>query len=77
MLAAVLGRPGEVTVRVLSTCVHAQAGLGPAASAVVVGLGVSGLLHVQLLRERGVRTIVGVTRSAWKPGRGTATPPSR
>ena len=58
---------GEAALlQVLSTCVHAQAGLGPAASAVVVGLGVSGLLHVQLLRERGVRTIVGVTRSAWK-----------
>lgn len=53
-------------LQVLSTCVHAQSGLGPADSAVVVGLGVSGLLHVQLLRERGVRSIVGVTRSAWK-----------
>ena len=48
----------------LSTCVHAQP---PAAdSAVVVGLGVTGLLHVQLLRDRGVPTIVGVTRAAWK-----------
>ena len=59
--------PAEAALlQVLSTCVHAQSGLGPADSAVVVGLGVTGLLHVQLLRERGVRTIVGVTRSAWK-----------
>jgi threonine dehydrogenase-like Zn-dependent dehydrogenase len=27
---------------------------------------VSGLLHVQLLRDRGVQNIVAVTRSAWK-----------
>jgi L-iditol 2-dehydrogenase len=57
-------------LQVLSTCVHAQSGLpavaGGAGSAVVVGLGVSGLLHLQLLRERGVRTLIGVTRSAAK-----------
>jgi len=53
-----------VLLQVLSTCVHAQP---PAAdSAVVVGLGVTGLLHVQLLRDRGVPTIVGVTRAGWK-----------
>jgi L-iditol 2-dehydrogenase len=55
-------------VQVLSTCVHAQAGVpvSAAASAVVVGLGVAGLLHLQLLRARGVRAIAGVTRAAWK-----------
>ena len=55
-------------LQVLSTCVHAQSGLRPSPgdSAVVVGLGVSGLLHVQLLRSRGVGTIVGVTRSPAK-----------
>ncbi len=66
--------PAEVTpdeaalVQVLSTCVHAQSGLAvsPDNSAVVVGLGVAGLLHVQLLRAKGVRAIVGVTRAAWK-----------
>jgi len=58
----------EALVQVLSTCVHAQSGvpLAPDSSAVVIGLGVSGLLHLQLLRARGVRTIVGVTRAAWK-----------
>jgi threonine dehydrogenase-like Zn-dependent dehydrogenase len=55
-------------LQVLSTCVHAQSGLriSPGDTAVVVGLGVSGLLHVQLLRDRGIQTIVAVTRSAWK-----------
>src|SRR6516164_9713944 len=55
-------------VQVLSTCVHAQAGVAvsPDSTAVVIGLGVAGLLHVQLLRARGVRAIVGVTRVAWK-----------
>jgi L-iditol 2-dehydrogenase len=52
-------------LQVLSTCVHAQSGL-PASlggTAAVVGLGVTGLLHVQLLRARGVPVIIGVTRS--------------
>jgi len=53
-------------LQVLSTCVHAQSGLPDAESAVVVGLGVSGLLHLQLLRERGVGTLIGITRSAAK-----------
>ena len=55
-------------LQVLSTCVHAQSGVpvSPDGSAVVLGLGVAGLLHVQLLRARGVRTIIGVTRAAWK-----------
>ena len=70
-------------IQVLSTCVHAQSGvpLAPDSSAVVIGLGVSGLLHLQLLRARGVRTIVGVTRAAWKRdlalacGASTVVPP--
>jgi threonine dehydrogenase-like Zn-dependent dehydrogenase len=55
-------------LQVISTCVHAQDRLraSPGASAVVVGLGVSGLLHIQLLRARGVETIIGITRSGWK-----------
>jgi threonine dehydrogenase-like Zn-dependent dehydrogenase len=55
-------------LQVLSTCVHAQSKVPvpPDGSAAVLGLGVAGLLHVQLLRARGVRTIVGVTRAAWK-----------
>ncbi len=52
-------------LQVLSTCVHAQSGLAGqlGSSAAVIGLGVTGLLHVQLLRARGAATIIGVTRS--------------
>jgi threonine dehydrogenase-like Zn-dependent dehydrogenase len=73
--------PGAITadegalLQVLSTCVHAQSGVpvGPDSSAVVIGLGVAGLLHVQLLRARGVPAIVGVTRAAWKRDLGMAS----
>jgi threonine dehydrogenase-like Zn-dependent dehydrogenase len=60
------GLPGAGLLQVLSTCVHAQSGLPDLASAVVIGLGVTGLLHLQLLALRGVGTLVGVTRSAAK-----------
>jgi threonine dehydrogenase-like Zn-dependent dehydrogenase len=64
------GLPADATalLQVLSTCVHAQSGMvtSPGDTAVVVGLGVCGLLHLQLLRDRGVQSIVAVTRSAWK-----------
>jgi threonine dehydrogenase-like Zn-dependent dehydrogenase len=55
-------------LQVLSTCVHAQSELrlSPTGSAVVIGLGVTGLLHVQLLRARGVSAIIGVTGSPRK-----------
>lgn len=55
-------------LQVLGTCVHAQSlvDVFPGQTAAVIGLGVSGLLHLQLLRARGVERIVGVTRSAWK-----------
>ena len=67
-LPASLPAADAALLQVLSTCVHAQSGLrvSPGGTAVVVGLGVSGLLHVQLLRDRGLRNIVAVTRSAWK-----------
>jgi L-iditol 2-dehydrogenase len=55
-------------VQVLGTCVHAQAGIRvvPPDAAVVIGLGVAGLLHLQLLRARGIRRLVGIGRSSWK-----------
>jgi L-iditol 2-dehydrogenase len=55
-------------LQVLGTCVHAQdaAAVFPGQVAAVVGLGVSGLLHLQLLVARGVDRIVAVTRSEWK-----------
>jgi 2-desacetyl-2-hydroxyethyl bacteriochlorophyllide A dehydrogenase len=64
-------------IQVLTTVVHAQrrAGVGrvprsgPAGdtqSVAVIGLGVSGQLHVQLAKARGAGPVIGVTRSAWK-----------
>ena len=55
-------------LQVLGTCVHAQTLIDvfPGETAVVIGLGISGLLHVQLLRARGVERIIGITRSPWK-----------
>lgn len=66
-LPADLPADDAALLQVLSTCVHAQSALpAGAGSAAVVGLGVSGLLHLQLLRERGVTTLIGITRSAAK-----------
>lgn len=55
-------------LQVLGTCVHAQEQVEafPGQSAAVIGLGVSGLLHLQLVLARGLHRVVGVTRSAWK-----------
>jgi L-iditol 2-dehydrogenase len=56
----------EPLLQILGTCVHAQSQLpARAGTALVVGLGVSGLLHLQLLRRRGIH-VIGVGRSADK-----------
>jgi threonine dehydrogenase-like Zn-dependent dehydrogenase len=54
-------------LQVLGVCVHAQRRVDvfPGQAAAVIGLGVGGLLHTQLLAARGVR-VVGITRSAGK-----------
>jgi 2-desacetyl-2-hydroxyethyl bacteriochlorophyllide A dehydrogenase len=63
-------------IQVLTTVLHAQrraslgrlSNTGPAdpQSVAVIGLGVSGQLHVQLARARGASPVIGLTRSAWK-----------
>jgi L-iditol 2-dehydrogenase len=55
-------------LQVLGTVVHGQTlvDVFPGQTAAVVGLGVSGLLHAQLLRARGVTSLVGVSRSPRK-----------
>jgi 2-desacetyl-2-hydroxyethyl bacteriochlorophyllide A dehydrogenase len=55
-------------IQVLSTCLHAQrlTPLFPGESAVVLGLGVTGQLHIQLAKARGSSPILGITRSAFK-----------
>ncbi len=60
------GLAGAGLLQVLSTCVHAQSGLPEVESAVVVGLGVAGLLHLQLLALRGTGMLIGISRSAAK-----------
>ena len=55
-------------VQVATTCVHAQrrVNIFPGQAVVVMGLGVSGQIHVQLAKARGAHPVIGVTRSAWK-----------
>ena len=55
-------------LQVLGTCVHAQSLVDTSdlSSAVILGLGVSGFLHLQLLHAQGVKNIVCVTRAKWK-----------
>jgi L-iditol 2-dehydrogenase len=64
-------------IQVLTTVLHAQrrAAVGTgvsggsdaaAQSVAVLGLGVSGQLHLQLAKARGSTTVIGVSRSRWK-----------
>ena len=55
-------------IQVATTCLHAQrqAPLFLGESVAVVGLGVSGQLHVQLAKARGASTVIGISRSAFK-----------
>jgi L-iditol 2-dehydrogenase len=54
-------------LQVLTTCLHAQrlSSIFPGERVVILGMGVTGLLHLQLARLRGA-TVVCTTRSAWK-----------
>jgi 2-desacetyl-2-hydroxyethyl bacteriochlorophyllide A dehydrogenase len=55
-------------IQVLTTCLHAQrlASIFPGESVVVLGLGVTGQLHLQLAKARGAGTVIGITRSREK-----------
>jgi 2-desacetyl-2-hydroxyethyl bacteriochlorophyllide A dehydrogenase len=54
-------------IQVLTTCLHAQrqVEIFPGDTVAVIGLGVTGQLHVQLAKSRGAR-VIGITRSAEK-----------
>ena len=54
-------------IQVLTTCLHAQrqVEIFPGETVAVLGLGVTGQLHVQLAKARGAR-VIGITRSAEK-----------
>ncbi|UCH75775.1 MAG: alcohol dehydrogenase catalytic domain-containing protein [Rhodospirillales bacterium] len=66
--------PAEVTdqaaplIQVLTTCLHAHrlAGIFPGEAVAIIGLGVTGQLHVQLAKARGADPVIGITRSEWK-----------
>jgi L-iditol 2-dehydrogenase len=57
-------------IQVLTTCLHAHrlVNIFPGQSVVVMGLGVSGQMHVQLAKAFGAYPVIGITRSAWKRG---------
>ena len=54
-------------IQVLTTCLHAQrqVEIFPGDTVAVIGLGVTGQLHVQLAKARGAR-VIGIMRSAEK-----------
>jgi threonine dehydrogenase-like Zn-dependent dehydrogenase len=68
LVPAAVAADDAALLQVLGTCVHAQRAVPTSGggAAVVVGVGVSGLLHVQLLRARGAGVVVAVGRSAAK-----------
>jgi 2-desacetyl-2-hydroxyethyl bacteriochlorophyllide A dehydrogenase len=55
-------------IQVLTTCLHAQRQIHifPGEAVAVLGLGVTGQLHVQLAKARGASPVIGITRSAEK-----------
>jgi 2-desacetyl-2-hydroxyethyl bacteriochlorophyllide A dehydrogenase len=55
-------------IQVATTCLHAQrlAQLSEGESVAVIGLGVSGQLHVQLAKARGAGRVIGISRSRFK-----------
>jgi L-iditol 2-dehydrogenase len=55
-------------IQVLTTCLHSASliNIVRGESVVVMGLGVTGQLHLQLAKARGASPIIGITRSAAK-----------
>ncbi len=67
VIPAAVSRDAAAVLQVLATVVHAQRTVSvfPDETAAVIGLGVAGQLHAQLLASRGAN-VIGVTRSRWK-----------
>ncbi len=55
-------------IQVATTCLHAQrlAHLSSGESVAVIGVGVSGQLHVQLAKANGAGKVIGISRSRFK-----------
>jgi L-iditol 2-dehydrogenase len=67
-LPAALDEQVAPLLQVLATCIHAQrlVEITPGERVVVLGLGVTGLLHLQLAKLRGASSVIGVSRSKEK-----------
>ena len=61
-------RTSAPLIQVITVCRHAHRliGIFPGQSVVVLGLGVTGQVHVQLAKAWGADPVIGITRSAWK-----------
>lgn len=57
-------------IQVMTTCLHGQrlVDIRPGEAVVVLGLGVTGQLHVQLAKARGADPVIGITRSPARRG---------
>lgn len=55
-------------IQVLTVCLHAQrlVNVFPGESVVVVGLGVTGQVHIQLAKARGAYPVIGIEPNAWR-----------
>jgi 2-desacetyl-2-hydroxyethyl bacteriochlorophyllide A dehydrogenase len=55
-------------IQVVTVCLHAHRLVStfPGQAVVVVGLGVTGQVHVQLAKAWGAYPVIGITRSTWK-----------
>jgi 2-desacetyl-2-hydroxyethyl bacteriochlorophyllide A dehydrogenase len=55
-------------IQVATTCLHAQrlGSVSQGESVAVIGLGVSGQLHVQIAKARGAGKVIGISRSRFK-----------
>lgn len=55
-------------IQPMTTCLHAQrkCTIRPGEAVIVMGLGVTGMMHVQLTKARGAYPVIGITRSQWK-----------
>ena len=58
----------SAAVQVLTTVLHAQdkGEVGADQTVVVSGLGVTGLMHIQLAKTRGAKTVIGISRNFHK-----------
>lgn len=55
-------------IQPMTTCYHSQrlGNIRPGEGVVVLGLGVTGLLHVQIAKAHGAYPVIGITRTKWK-----------